>query len=177
VVLFGGEVGRDGVADVLGSGAALAQGLAVGGQQLRFGEQRGRHGEVLGVEVEGGLGDFPHGVLDVAPPGAFRQAGEQEAEVARCPSGQDGQENLNNVLKEAFADMRGMERVVRASGLEWTIVRPPMLTDGSRTGAYRRALERNVRGGIRVSRADLADCILRCLEERSPLNAAVSIGN
>jgi uncharacterized protein YbjT (DUF2867 family) len=81
------------------------------------------------------------------------------------------------LLKYSFADMRRTEDLVRVSGLEWTIVRPPMLTNGPRTGFYRRVVDRNVRGGIRVSRADLADCILRCVADRSPRNAAISIGN
>ena len=84
---------------------------------------------------------------------------------------------LGAVLKHPFADMRRMEEVVRASGLDWTIVRPPMLTDGRRTGSYRSAVDRNVRGGIRVSRADLSDCILRCLRDNAPVNAAIAIGN
>ncbi|GAA0355130.1 SDR family oxidoreductase [Microbispora corallina] len=83
---------------------------------------------------------------------------------------------LGNLLKHTIADKRRMEEVVRASGLEWTIVRPPMLTDGPHTGAYRSAVDRNVRGALRVSRADLADCILQCLLHNEPINAAVSIG-
>ncbi len=59
---------------------------------------------------------------------------------------------LNTVLKHSFADLRRMEGLVRASGLEWTILRPPMLTDGPRTGTYRSAVDHNMRGGIRVSR-------------------------
>jgi putative NADH-flavin reductase len=84
---------------------------------------------------------------------------------------------LRTVLKHPFADMRRMEDLVRASGLEWTILCPPMLTDGPRTGTYRSAVDHNVRGGIRVSRADLADSILRCLADNAALTAAISIGN
>ncbi|MBN6057933.1 SDR family oxidoreductase [Nonomuraea sp. RK-328] len=84
---------------------------------------------------------------------------------------------LTRVLRHAFADMRRMEDLVRASMLDWTIVRPPQLTEGRRTGSYRSAIDRNVRGGVRVSRADLADCVLRCLDERGPLHAALTIGN
>jgi putative NADH-flavin reductase len=64
---------------------------------------------------------------------------------------------LRRLLQHTFADMRRMEDLVRASELDWTIVRPPMLTDGRRTGAYRTAINHNVRGGMRISRADLAD--------------------
>jgi hypothetical protein len=52
-----------------------------------------------------------------------------------------------------------------------------MLTDGPRTGTCRSAVDYNVRDRIRVSRADLADSILRCLAENAPLNAAIAIGN
>ncbi|MEV0151790.1 MULTISPECIES: SDR family oxidoreductase [unclassified Nonomuraea] len=84
---------------------------------------------------------------------------------------------LGRVLRNPFADMLRMEEVVRASGLDWTIVRPPRLTEGPRTGSYRSAIDRNVRGGLRVSRADLADCVLRCLDEHGPLHAALAIGD
>jgi putative NADH-flavin reductase len=84
---------------------------------------------------------------------------------------------LNRLLRHPFADMRDMEDVVRASGLEWTIVRPPMLTNGPHTGTYRSMIDRNVHGGIQISRADLADYILRCLAQHGPLNATASIGN
>ena len=39
-------------------------------------------------------------------------------------------------LRHAFADHERQEAVVRQSALDWTIVRPPYLTDGPRTGAY-----------------------------------------
>ncbi|MBP2707809.1 SDR family oxidoreductase [Microbispora sp. RL4-1S] len=83
---------------------------------------------------------------------------------------------LGNLFKHTIADKRRMEEVVRASGLEWTIVRPPRLTDGPHTGVYRSAVDRNVRGALRVSRADLADCVLRCLVDQEPIDAAVSLG-
>jgi putative NADH-flavin reductase len=84
---------------------------------------------------------------------------------------------VGRLLRYTFADMRRMEDLVRASELDWTIVRPPMLTDGRRTGAYRTAIDRNVRGGIRISRADLADSLLRCLAETALVHAVVSIAN
>lgn len=83
---------------------------------------------------------------------------------------------LGRVPHNPFADMLRMEDVVRASGLDWTSVRPPPLTEGPRTGSYRSAIDRNVRGGLRVSRADLADCVLRRLDEQGSLHAALAIG-
>ncbi|XVS66036.1 NAD(P)-dependent oxidoreductase [Actinosynnema sp. CA-299493] len=84
---------------------------------------------------------------------------------------------LRRVLKHPWGDMARMEEVVRASGLEWTIVRPPQLTDGPRTDAYRTAVDTNVRGGMRVSRADLASLVLRCLVDPGSVRKAISVAN
>jgi putative NADH-flavin reductase len=83
---------------------------------------------------------------------------------------------LKRALRYAFADFLAMERRVRDSGLDWTIARPPMLTNGAHTGRYRTAVDRNVRGGNRVSRADLADLILRILDDPSTVHTTVSVG-
>jgi putative NADH-flavin reductase len=82
---------------------------------------------------------------------------------------------LRRVLRHGFADMLGMEAVVRASSLDWTILRPPRLTNGRRTGGYRTEVDRNVRGRFQVSRADLADCMLHCLTDPASVGKAISI--
>lgn len=84
---------------------------------------------------------------------------------------------LKRVLRHVFADARRMEELVRGSDLDWTIVRAPRLTDGPRTGGYRMAVERNVRGGFWVSRADVADCLLRCLDDPATIRIAVTVAS
>jgi putative NADH-flavin reductase len=64
------------------------------------------------------------------------------------------------VLKDPFADLVAMEAVVRGSGLDWTLLRPPRLTDKPLTGHYRTRRELNVRRGFYLPRADLAHLIL-----------------
>ncbi|REE97147.1 NAD(P)-dependent oxidoreductase [Thermomonospora umbrina] len=83
---------------------------------------------------------------------------------------------LGRALKNAFDDMRRMETAVRADTLDWTIVRPPRLTDGPRTGRYRTRTNRNVLGGFRVSRADVADCMLTLLDRPASIHTVVSMG-
>jgi putative NADH-flavin reductase len=84
---------------------------------------------------------------------------------------------LRRLLREPWADAARMETVIRASDLDWTLVRPPMLTDGPHTGRYRSAVEHTVRGGIRISRADVADAVLRALVAPSSARTAVAVGN
>ena len=80
------------------------------------------------------------------------------------------------VFKGAYEDMALMEREVRRSGVDWKIFRPPRLTDKPFTGRYRTALNHNVPGGYVISRADLADAILRRLNDPDAVEATVGIG-
>jgi putative NADH-flavin reductase len=80
------------------------------------------------------------------------------------------------LLRPVYADMAAMEDEIRQSGLDWTIVRPPRLTDKPPTGRYRTALNRGVRGGYTISRADLAAAILTLLDDPTTSLAAIGIG-
>jgi len=67
-------------------------------------------------------------------------------------------------LRHAFADHERQETVVKKSSLDWTIVRPPHLKDGPKTGTYRQGFpstDKNIQGSI--SRADVADFMLKQL--------------
>jgi putative NADH-flavin reductase len=61
-------------------------------------------------------------------------------------------------------DSKDAARVISDSGLDWTVVRAPILTDGPRTGNYKVG---PLVGGmpLRVSRADVADFMLSCVAE------------
>ena len=54
-------------------------------------------------------------------------------------------------------------------------MRPPYLTDTLMTGRYRTALERNVRRGIRISRADVAHLILSALQHPVTVGKAIAV--
>ena len=77
------------------------------------------------------------------------------------------------VLRDPFADLVAMEAVVRGSGLDWTILRPPRLTDKPLTGHYRTRRELNVRRGIYLSRADLAHLILAVCGDPGTYHTAI----
>ncbi len=78
-------------------------------------------------------------------------------------------------LRKPYADLALMEDILRDSGLEWTVVRPPRLTNGPLTGTYRTAYGRNVRGGLRISRADVAHLMLRVLEQPETIKQTIGI--
>jgi len=80
-------------------------------------------------------------------------------------------------LRRHYADLALMEDVLRDSGLDWTIVRPPRLTSGPATGTYRAAYGQNLPGGFLISRADVAHLMLRVLEEPETIKQAIGIAN
>lgn len=68
------------------------------------------------------------------------------------------------VLKHVMVDHHAQEEAVRASGLDWTILRPGYLGDGSATGTLR-AIPSNHPGRLnaKVTRADVARVTLEVL--------------
>ncbi|HEX4223932.1 MAG TPA: NAD(P)H-binding protein [Pseudonocardiaceae bacterium] len=76
-----------------------------------------------------------------------------------------------------YLDLALMEDVLRDSGLDWTSVRPPRLTDKPRTGRYRTAIEQNLRGGMTIARADVADLMLTAIERTETIGHAIGIAN
>jgi uncharacterized protein YbjT (DUF2867 family) len=60
--------------------------------------------------------------------------------------------------KSTYDDMRAMEKLVRDSNLDWTIVRPSGLFDSDSVTRYRLSDSRS--DGVFTSRADLAACLL-----------------
>jgi iron-sulfur cluster repair protein YtfE (RIC family) len=56
-------------------------------------------------------------------------------------------------LRKTYADLALMEEILRGSGLDWTVIRPPRLTGKPLTGSYRTAFGQNLRRGLFISRA------------------------
>ena len=62
------------------------------------------------------------------------------------------------------ADASAMEQVFAGSQLDWTMVRPPQLTDKPYTGKYRVREGHLPRFGFKISRADVADFMVKSVE-------------
>ena len=79
------------------------------------------------------------------------------------------------LLRGAYADHVEQERLTRASGLDWTIVRPGSFTDGPRTGSYRRGFGPQEKTTLKVSRADVAEFVVEQLTDDTWLRQAPSL--
>jgi putative NADH-flavin reductase len=81
------------------------------------------------------------------------------------------------IFGRAYEDKTRQEDLIKASGLNWTIVRPGVLTGGQQSGRYK-VLDNpsQWRNGI-ISRSDVADFIVRQIEDESYLLKAPVLVN
>ncbi|WP_129669629.1 NAD(P)-dependent oxidoreductase [Phytoactinopolyspora endophytica] len=82
---------------------------------------------------------------------------------------------LGRLLRHAVADALGMEKALAQSGLDYTTVRPPMLTDKPLSGSYRTRTDLNVARGYRIPRADVAHAVLEAVENPVTAGTAVAV--
>lgn len=85
---------------------------------------------------------------------------------------------MSALLARPFADHDEQESVVRASGLDRTVVRPTGLTNKPGTGSWQ-AREVGEAGTLRgsIPRDDLAACILRLLDDLSTIGTSLGLSS
>jgi len=76
---------------------------------------------------------------------------------------------------EMYIDLLRMETAVKASSVDWTILRPPRLLDEPRAGRYRVALNKHLTFGFSIPRADVADFILTHLTDSATYRTTVEL--
>lgn len=80
------------------------------------------------------------------------------------------------LLRPVFEDHERQEQLVKASGLDWTIVRPSAFTNGAPKGLLKIDISPEQRGlTLKISRAEVAEFLITSLRERSFLYQAVGI--
>lgn len=80
-------------------------------------------------------------------------------------------------LRHVTADFLAAEAEIHASGLDWTIFRPPSLTDKPARGTWRAATDRNPPRCFSITRADLAACMLSALDDPAAIHRHVCVAN
>lgn len=78
---------------------------------------------------------------------------------------------LRRLQGDVLRDAQEHARIIQESGLDWTIVRGPMLTEGEKKGEYRVGYV-GKGSGARISRADVADFMLRQADDDAYLHQA-----
>jgi putative NADH-flavin reductase len=73
-------------------------------------------------------------------------------------------------LRALFRDKILQEQIIQRSGLDWVIVRPAMLTNNARTGAYRVGMPLPGARAKQISRADVAEFMLKQVTDNTYLH-------
>ncbi len=88
--------------------------------------------------------------------------------------------NLYNLLlwtslKEKMVDKERMEKLIMESDVDWTLVRPSFLTNGSRIGHYRSGVDLRMRVTSHIPRADVADFMLQHMTNTTSIRKALAL--
>ena len=83
---------------------------------------------------------------------------------------------VQKILRNMYADLREMERLVKTSETDWTIMRPPRLTDRPATGHYRFAIDQFLKNCLNISRADLAHFMVHNVTNEATYKTTIEIG-
>jgi putative NADH-flavin reductase len=82
------------------------------------------------------------------------------------------------VVARLYPDIARMETELRArTDLDWTVVRPPLLTNHRAKDTYREVVGPDVPGGLWLPRADLAAYLLELVETGRHLHESVSVAS
>ncbi|MBV9160943.1 MAG: NAD(P)H-binding protein [Pseudonocardiales bacterium] len=84
---------------------------------------------------------------------------------------------LEFLFGASYDDMRRMEGVLAHSEVDWTIFRPPRLTDREAKGNYRTSITGALPRAYTITRGDLATAILDSITDDSLVRRFVAIAN
>ena len=82
---------------------------------------------------------------------------------------------LQRILKNMYRDLLKMEQVVKQADINWTIVRPPRLTNGNLKSQYRFAVNEWLSHCLSISRADVAQFMLRHINDMNTYRSVIEV--
>lgn len=84
---------------------------------------------------------------------------------------------IQPMFKYAYEDMSLMGGKLQKSRLNWTIIRPPRLTNGQKSGTFRTAINGHLSKARSITRADLANYMINSIFDEESYQAIVEISN
>lgn len=72
---------------------------------------------------------------------------------------------FQTLLRQVGKDKAAAEELLGATEIDWTVVYPPSLTDGTRTGTYRSGEALELKGLPKISRGDVAEFMLSQVDQ------------
>ena len=84
---------------------------------------------------------------------------------------------VQKLLRHMYDDLRIMERMVKESDIDWTIMRPPRLINKPVTGNYRFAINSFLKYCLSISRADLAHFMISNINNEATYKTTIEIAS
>lgn len=133
---------------------------------------------VVGGELENRPKTIAHAIAAAKAHGISRLIGVGGAGALDFPGGglMMDQPWFPQPLKAVTQMHRESVALLEGSGLDWTFVCPPIMTDGEETGRYAHQAEGALLGKMSVRHADVAHLIVRCLDEGLYIGQRVAVG-
>lgn len=116
-----------------------------------------------------------HAVKKIVLMSSYPMSGSEEGLNYLKSAGMD--EVKINQMMSMINDKKEQEKMITTSGLDWVIVRPTFLNDDQKTGDYK--VMENAEFTVKdvISRADVADFILKTLSTSEWSNKVISISS
>jgi putative NADH-flavin reductase len=83
----------------------------------------------------------------------------------------------HTLLKNPFADSGAQQKILQNGDLDYTVVLPPRLTYGPPTGKYRLSLDGLPAKPKKISRSDVAEFMMNCLDQDAYVRQCPYIAN
>ena len=99
----------------------------------------------------------------------------RSAPIAGAPRARLSDRILYRFFGETYSDMKRMEEELGDSGVDWTVMRPPRLTNKQGRGVYRWATGRHLPRAGKISRSDLALALLDAISRRDWSRSIVEV--
>ena len=86
--------------------------------------------------------------------------------------------NLVKLIKRAaYEEIINVGKVVQSSNLDWTIIRLPLLNNNPKSGKVKVGYLGKKEVGLKISRADIADFMLKQVQDTKYIGKAPVISN
>lgn len=83
---------------------------------------------------------------------------------------------VQKILRHMYDDLRIMEKLIKDTDIDWTIMRPPRLTDKPVTGEYHFAINGFLKNCLSISRADVAHFMINNITNQATYRTTIEIG-
>jgi len=83
---------------------------------------------------------------------------------------------VQKILRHMYDDLLLMEDIIKETDIDWTIMRPPRLTDKPATGKYRFAINSFLKNCLSISRADVAHFMINNITNEATYRTTIEIG-